>query len=258
MKRLFAIVMVIASFVIMQQPSLSEAACTGGSGCISSTFLKKGVENFGKVWYETVFGSGDFPRLGTDVVGLQRSSSTPPEFDLSPLVNGFLACVHKTCLTDSTSPRCTVPGGAQGTPYQVEEDQISITAQSTACAVKGQKGTCKVQAYDFIQNADLESKLCPGGFVPDFTPDPFIGRIFACDPSQGDLVPGSEQDSSGDYSAPQCTGGTAAITLCMLVAGAPGTIGQPYATQVEVPNDGTIITTEDYGQLGCTPETLKP
>lgn len=219
---------------------------------INGKWYAKGVQETGKVWYDTVFAGTNPPAVGTEVIGITAAAGVPM-WELSSTVDGSLVCTQKVCIRSPDKPECRVPGGAQGTPYQVQSGSFSVTLEATDCLVKGQKGTCKVLGYDHILFADVsDTRACPGGFVPDFSPDPFIGRTSTCDVSsgiltyvdQGSLYPKPVCDKQGQISE--------ATVLCQFVSGHPGTIGEPYAIQVEIPNDGTIISTDAYAELGCT------
>jgi hypothetical protein len=221
---------------------------------INGKWVAKGVEESGKVWYDTVFAGTNPPNVNSQVFGVTCNPGAAPLCTLTPdgTVFGTLSCTQKVCITNPDKPQCRVPGGAQGTPYQLLQDYFSLTVATTQCLVKGSKGTCKVLAYDNILNADLgDTKACPSGFVADFVPDPFIGRTSTCDVSRGSLV----ADANGVLT---CSGdGQPATSLCQLVSGNPGTIGEPYLNQTEIPNDGTIITAGEYAQLACTPNVLR-
>src|SRR5262249_38939498 len=147
------------------------------------------------------------PEIHSEVFGITCNPKVEPQCVLSEGVHGFLTCVQKVCLTDPTKTECTVPGNSQGVPFQVQEGDFTLTSDTTTCAVKGQKGTCKVLKYDHILEAVTSGSghACPGGFVPDFVPDPFIGRTSTCDVSHGKLIDTTEP--------PTCSDGTPATSL---------------------------------------------
>jgi hypothetical protein len=223
---------------------------------INGKWYAKGVEEDGKVWYDTVFAGITPPELHTRVFGINCPNYPNCQGLTGDLVFGALTCVKKFCLTDPDRNDCIVPGNAQGTPYQVSEDDFFLQVQETTCAVKGQKGTCKVLNFNHILNADLtDTHACPGGFVPDFIPDPFVGRTSTCDVSQGTL---NHDANNKPYCQKPGEQPTAATVLCQFVANRGATVGDPYAIQVEIPeNGGTILTATEYFELGCTPNVFR-